>query len=77
MDLDLDAKLNADEIATVAVAGEGVDRLIKQVGEVLGERLPEADAPVPVNDRQAECLARIAFSETVEQRRDAVGELIG
>lgn len=63
-------------IETVAVTGHGVDALIQKIGQVLSERLPAADAPVPINDRQADCIAKIAMAESLDQVREALKKLL-
>lgn len=63
-------------IETVAVTGQGVDSLIARIGEVLGEQLPDSGVPVPLIDRQADCIATIATCETVDQARGALAALL-
>lgn len=66
---------NAAVIETVAVTGQGVEKLIDRIGQVLSQRLPAANVPVPINDRQADCIARIATAQTMEQVSKAIDEL--
>lgn len=77
VDLSPRIRADADVIETVATTGQGVVGLIERIGKVLGARLPAADAPVPINDRQADGIAQVAAAETLDQIREALENLLG
>jgi tRNA U34 5-carboxymethylaminomethyl modifying GTPase MnmE/TrmE len=47
-------------IATSAATGEGIDALRSRIAEVLVPSVPPPGVPVPVTQRQVDCLRRLA-----------------
>ncbi len=64
--VDLAAEQHAPESLTIntsAVTGEGIDALLKRLGEILNRSAPPLGAPAVLNERQRRLVARIAEAD--------------
>ena len=65
------------DLFTNAITGEGIVALIEMIPRRMGLGIAQPGAPVPVTERQADCLRVIANSTTPEQLGDAIRSLLG
>ncbi len=59
----------AGEIPTVAVSGKGIERLIDAIARKLAESIPQPATPVPLTDRQVECLRQLLAPDPILRSR--------
>ena len=68
--------LQAHEIGTSATTGEGIESLLKSIGDALGKLIPDADKPLPLNQRQLRCFERLKTTDNTADAQNILNELV-
>ncbi len=66
-----------DELATVAIAGEGIDELQQRIVAAISRALPPRGAAVPVSVRQWDLMEQLAVADSMATAMQILGRLSG
>ena len=66
----------SDRIYTSATSGLGIDRLMQAIADFFAGNFPTAGSPVPLTNRQVDCLERASAAELAGEMRAMLMELV-
>ena len=75
--LDGQTQVTKDVIRTTATTGEGVPALMTAIAEKIAAPFCSSGEPVPLTDRQVQCLHQVCNANTKQEMIDGFKELIG
>jgi len=64
-----------DTVCTTATTGQGINELLSTIAEELGRSFPPPGVPVPINERQTQCLMEVSKAHRTNTAIEAVERL--